>query len=115
MQVVLIIAIGAFAIGAIIGTRNLMIPGMEDMWQSIDPPSIFLFTGPPVTEDEIEVLQRSESVNEIEGTNNATIEWRLNPADEWQQGNLTARADYDNQKLNRVELIEGDWPSENNR
>ena len=33
LQVVLIIAMGTFAIGMIIGTRNLVIAGMEEIWQ----------------------------------------------------------------------------------
>ena len=47
IQVVLIIGIGAAAIGMIMGTRNLVVPGMQDMWQSIDPAMILL--APPPT------------------------------------------------------------------
>ena len=112
LQIVLIIGIGAASIGMIMGTRNLVIPGMQEMWTSIEPAMINIFVGPPVTEDELDVLRRTDGVEDIEGINNATIEWRVNPDDEWQQGGLNARADYSDMRLNKLELIEGDWPSE---
>jgi len=112
LQVVLIIGIGAASIGMILGTRNLVIPGMEDIWRSANAPSIFFFTSPGVSEDEVEVLKRVDGVAEIDSSNSATIEWRLSPNDEWKQGGLNARPDYQNQKLNKLELIDGDWPQD---
>lgn len=111
IQVVLIIGIGAAAIGMIMGTRNLIIPGMEEIWTSMNPAMVTIFAGPAVNEDELEVLKRTEGVEEIEGYNTATIEWRISPEDEWQQGALNARADYEDQKLFVLERIDGDWPS----
>ena len=35
LQVVLIVGMGAFAIGMIISARMLMIPAMRDMWRDI--------------------------------------------------------------------------------
>jgi len=110
IQVVLIIGIGAAAIGVILTTRNLVIPMMEQMWQSIHPATIMLFVNPPIDEDSIIVLGNDPSVKEIEGLSNAIIEWRLNPQDEWKAGGLTAREDYHDQKLNLLELVAGEWP-----
>ena len=110
LQVVLIIGIGAAAIGMIMGTRNLVIPGMADIWSSSSPAMINLFVFPPMTEDERLALAREDGVAQTEGFSNSTIEWRLNEQDEWKQGGLTARADYDHQRLNKLELISGDWP-----
>jgi hypothetical protein len=112
LQIVLIIGIGAASIGMIMGTRNLVVPGMQEMWTSIEPAMINIFVGPPVNEDELEVLRRTEGVEYIEGINNETIEWRLNPEDEWQQGGLNARADYQDMQLNKLEIIEGSWPED---
>lgn len=114
LQIMLIIGLGTAAIGMIMGTRNLIIPAMEEMWQAIDAPSILLFVGPPVSEDELHVLSRVDGVSEIEGFNSTTIEWRLSQEDEWKQGGLNARPDYQNQKLNKLELIEGEWPADEN-
>lgn len=112
LQVVLIIGIGAAAIGMIMGTRNLVIAGMEGMWHQIDPATINLFVDPPVNEDELTILKREEGVEDVEGFSSTTIEWRLHPDDEWTQGGLNARADFQDQRINKLELIEGDWPNE---
>ena len=42
LQVMLIIAVGAAAIGMILGTGNLVIPAMQTNWQAIDPAMINL-------------------------------------------------------------------------
>lgn len=58
LQVVLIIAMGAFAIGMIIGTRNLVIEGMQSIWRASSPAMINLATGPAVDDDTITALKR---------------------------------------------------------
>jgi putative ABC transport system permease protein len=110
LQVVLIIGLGAAAIGMILGTRNVMIAGMQQIWTSGHPAMINLFVSPPATDDELIVLQHVEGVSQIEGLSATTIEWRLSSQAEWQQGGLTARADYAHQQLNWLELVSGQWP-----
>ena len=46
LLVVLIIGVGAGAIGMIIGTRYLMVSGMKDIWTSSKQPMINLFVSP---------------------------------------------------------------------
>ena len=111
IQVILIIGLSAGSIGMIMGTRNLMIPGMEDLWKSQVPAMINLYT-PYLGEDELQVLEDVEGVDVLEGKTSAIIEWRANPDEEWQQATLSSRFEYENQKLNRLELIKGDWPQE---
>jgi putative ABC transport system permease protein len=108
--VVLIIAFGAGAIGMILGIRNLVIPGMQEIWTSSQPAMLNLFVGPPVGEDVLLALKREQGVAQIEGLSSATIEWRRRPQDEWRQGGLTARADYDHQTLNSLDLTSVQWP-----
>jgi putative ABC transport system permease protein len=110
LQVMLIIGIGSAAIGMIIGTRNLVVNGMQGIWQAMNPAMINLFIGPPVDEAELFELGQVDGVEEIEGYNTATIEWRLSPDEEWKQGGLNARIDYENQNMNRLELVSGEWP-----
>lgn len=112
LQVVLIIGIGAAALGMILGVRDLIIPMMGVMWREINPAPINLFVGPPLNEDELAILSREDGVEQIEGLSSTTLEWRLNPTDEWQQGGLTMRADYANQQLNMLELVSGEWPAD---
>lgn len=110
LQVVLIIGIGAAAFGMILGTRNLVIPGMQNMWRGIDPAMIRMSVGPSISEDGLASLKREAGVKDIEGFSSTTIEWRLTPDQEWKQGGLTMRADYQHQRLNKLELVQGDWP-----
>jgi putative ABC transport system permease protein len=112
LQVVLIIGIGAAAIGMILGTRNLVIPGMQGMWRSINPAMINFFIGPSIDEDGLVSLKHENGVQAIEGFSNTSIEWRLNPNDEWKPGGLTMRADYQHQELNKLELVKGEWPTD---
>jgi putative ABC transport system permease protein len=112
LQVVLIIGIGAAAIGMIMGTRNLVIPGMQGMWRSIHPAMINIFLGSSISEDGLNSLKREDGVQDIEGFSSTTIEWRLSPNDEWKSGGLTMRSNYTHQKLNMLELVSGDWPTE---
>lgn len=111
-QVVLIISMGATAIGVILGTRNLVVPGMQAMWRGINPAMLNLFVFPPLSDDDLAAFRKEQGVKEIEGVSTATIEWRLNPEGEWRQGGLTARDDYHHMRLDKVELVQGGWPTE---
>lgn len=112
LQVVLIISIGAAAIGMILSTRNLMVHGMQEIWIAMNPAMINLYVGPAVSVDQIDALKTIEGVAEIEGMSSTNIEWRLSPDDEWMPGTITARQNYQNQKLNKLALVKGDWPTD---
>jgi len=111
IQIVLIVAMGAAAIGMIIGTRNLMIPVMQASWQAMNPAMINLTVSPTVDDDDLVTLQRVDGVEAVEGQSSTTIEWRVSPEDEWSPGGLTARADYKDQKFNKLTLESGNWPA----
>ena len=110
LQVVLIIAMGAFAIGMIIGTRNYLVAGMEEIWSGSSPAMINLSTFPSVDDDTLIGLERVDGVAGVEGYLQTTLEWRLSPDDEWSPGSVTARDDYEEQRLAKLDLLSGDWP-----
>ncbi|TEU11144.1 MAG: ABC transporter permease [Anaerolineales bacterium] len=110
LQVVAIIAMGAFAIGLIIGTRNLLIPAMEELWRGATPAMIVLWADPPVDENTLMVLERIEGVEGVEGYLTRSIEWKLHPEDQWKPAGLTARDDYGEQHYAKIELLSGHWP-----
>ncbi|MCC7129471.1 MAG: FtsX-like permease family protein [Anaerolineae bacterium] len=110
LQVMLIIGIGSAAIGMILGTRNLIVPGMQEIWMRMNPAMINIFVYPPISEDDLITLAHTPGVAEIEGFSSASIEWKLKPEDEWRTGGLTARNDYRDQNMNKLELLEGGWP-----
>jgi putative ABC transport system permease protein len=110
IQVMLIIGIGAAAIGMILTTRNLVVPGMQDNWRRFHAPMLTLYIYPSVDEKELLELEQEKNVSLIEGLSSSIIEWRVNPTDEWKAGGLVARNDYEDMKLDKLELIEGEWP-----
>ena len=111
-QVVLIIAMGAFAIGAIIGSSSLMRVAMTNLWQASSPSMINLTADPPVDDETIQALKSFREVTQVEGFLETTIEWRLSPAEEWQPAGLIARDDYNDQKFAKLTLVSGEWPQD---
>ena len=62
LAVVLIIGLGAAALGMIVGTRNLVINAMASNWQAINPAMIGLVAGPPIDDDTIASLGTNTSL-----------------------------------------------------
>jgi putative ABC transport system permease protein len=112
VQVVLVIAMGTAAIGMIIGISSLVSPTMATRWQATNPAMINLAVDPTMGDDDLFALKRVDGVEEVEGQSSATIEWRVNPDDEWSSGGLIGRTDYEDQKLNKLKLVAGNWPKE---
>jgi len=110
LQVVLIVGMGAFAIGMIVTTRMLIIPQMHEIWRSSNPAEIVLWASPPVNDDTIRSLGRIEGIDSIEGYSTTSIEWRSSPEDEWRPAVLTARDDYTSQIYTRLDLLSGNLP-----
>ncbi len=113
LQVALIIAMGAFGIGLVVGARNLTINPMAESWQVARPPMIQVAVDPPMSDDELLALEKIEGVAEAEGLMSTTFKWRRTPNEEWQVGNLQARDDYTDQKMLKFNLVSGEWPHKN--
>jgi putative ABC transport system permease protein len=112
LQVVLIIAMGAFAIGAIIGASDIMNRVMSNDWRASSPAMIWMWANPRLDDNELIALKNIEGVEEVEGVLTTNIEWRVNPSDPWQSAGLLARQDYQEQNYNRATLISGHWPTD---
>ncbi len=110
LQVILIITVGAFAIGMIITTRTLVIEGMVNSWRDSSPAMMGLSLWPPADEDTLHALTRIDEIEAVEGFAATTVSWRLNATDTWQPAIATARRDYSNQTFSRLTLEAGDWP-----
>ena len=108
LQVVLIIGMGAFALGMIITTRNLMISGMENLWHDSSPAMIGMWASPPVDDDTLSSLTRIDGLESIEGYATSTVEWRLDEGDEWRPAGVIMRQDYNDQQFARVEMMSGE-------
>ncbi len=113
IQVVMVIALGAIGIGLVIGGRNLIAGTISDQWQQAQPPNIKLGVSPPLTADQLRALERIDGVYQVEGLLNTSIEWRLAGETEWQTALLESRQDFEDQKMELVNLVNGEWPAHN--
>lgn len=110
-RVVVIIAIGAFAIGAILGGKEFINQDVASIWQTTDPATIGLMVEPAVDETIIESLDNLREVDVVEGWfQDTTVQWRRSPANPWQPATLVALDDYEDQTIRRVTLDKGAWP-----
>lgn len=113
LQVVLVIALGAIGIGLVIGGRNLIEGTISDEWQLAEPPAIKVGVNPYLTDEQLRTIQNIDGVAEVEGTLSTSIEWRFRGDEEWQTALLEGRRDFENQKMELINLISGSWPSRN--
>src|SRR6266498_5188849 len=111
---VLSIAAGVFAMGAIFGMSDLLSTNMDQSHRSVLPPHINIVLSAPVDRDTLLNLKDVPGVEDIEPYNNVSILYKLHPQDEWRQGLIHMRGDYDHQKYELVQLREGYWPVNKN-
>jgi len=111
IQVILVIALGAFATGLVIGGRNLIAGTIADQWRQAEPPNIKLAVNPPLTDDQLNAIERFEDVYQVEGTLSGSVEWRFPGESEWRTARLEARQDYKDQKMELIGLESGLWPN----
>ncbi|MBE7471238.1 MAG: hypothetical protein DPW09_17100 [Anaerolineae bacterium] len=111
---VLSIAAGVFALGAIFGMIDQLVPNLNRVHASISPANITMYLQDRITEETTDRMKNIEGVVDLETVNELSIRYRLSPAEEWQPGALTMRADYEEQKFNLLQLKGGEWPNRNN-
>ncbi|CAN5398720.1 FtsX-like permease family protein [soil metagenome] len=110
LQVAMIVALGAFGIGLVIGSRNLIVNVLNAEWQQSSPPAIKLSVNPPMNDETLAGFKNIEGVEAVEGLLTTLIEWRASPQDEWQSAFLSTREDYRKQKMAKYDLLTGGWP-----
>jgi putative ABC transport system permease protein len=111
---VLSIAAGVFAVGAILGMIDQLIPNLNRVHESISPANITMMLQDRIDQDIADRLKNIEGVTGVEVQNEITIRYRLSPDQEWEPGGLTMRADYEEQEYNLLQLKGGEWPHRNN-
>lgn len=108
---VLSIAAGVFAMGSIFGMSELMINTMDSSHQSVIPPHITVYLTEQVQDDVLESVRGIPGVEEVEPFNEINIQYKIHPEDEWRQGGIHMRGDYQAQKYELVQLRQGPWPT----
>lgn len=111
LRVVVIIAIGAFAVGAVLGAKALILQDVTRTWLASHPATIGLEVNPSVDDTLLASLENLREVETVEGRfQDKTMRWRRSPQDPWQPASLVALEDYEDQTIRQVNLDQGDWP-----
>lgn len=110
---VLSIAAGVFAVGAILGMIDQLIPNLNRVHESISPANITMTLQDRIDQDTADRLKNIKGVTGVEVQNEIFIRYRLSPDQDWEPGGLTMRADYEEQEYNLLQLKGGEWPHRN--
>ena len=108
---VLSIAVGVFALGLAVGARGVMGIYLARE-KELSQPANVIFKGDRLDQGTLDAALREPGVAEAELETMVAIRWRLPEETAWRSGVLIAREDYSSQRVSRVELLEGSWPSE---
>ncbi|MFC1976040.1 ABC transporter permease [Chloroflexota bacterium] len=110
LRVVLIIAIGAFAVGMIIGGNEFLNKDLTRTWRASTPATIGLDVNPPVDDEIIQSLENLRGIETVIGWSQEIVRWRRTPKDTWEPTQLYAIDDYEEQEIRNILLDEGNWP-----
>ncbi|MCB9079491.1 MAG: ABC transporter permease [Anaerolineaceae bacterium] len=111
LRVIAIIAIGAFAVGTVLGAKEFILQDVSSTWQASAPATIGLEVKPAVDDTMLETLEKLKEIEAITGwSQDKTVRWRRSPTEPWQSATLVALDDYDDQAIRQVKLDHGDWP-----
>ncbi len=111
---VISIAAGVFALGAIFGMIDQLVPNLNRVHTTVEPANLSMFLNDPITEQTATRLENIEGVVGVDVQNEIPVRYRLTPDEAWQPAQITMRADYDEQKYNLLLLKAGEWPRRNN-
>jgi putative ABC transport system permease protein len=123
--VVLSIAVGVFAVGMIAGARETVITGLDDSWNSTDPPNLTLYTD-LFDEDLLQTVRRVPGVRDVDARRSTGVRFQMGipagpavggrqafePPDEskWRNLSLYAYPDYGAIHVYKVFPVSGAWP-----
>ncbi len=111
---VISIAVGVFALGAIFGMIDQLIPNLNRVHQAIEPAHLTMNLVDRIDQDTADRLKHIDGVKDVEATNRLSVRYRLTPDEAWQPAVLEMRVDYEAQKYDLLQLKAGEWPHRHN-
>ncbi len=112
LLVVLSIAVGVFAIGAIYGMADLMLPTMNADHMSVNSAPIRMYLSQPIDRDSALALKDLPGVVDVEPMVVINVRYKRHPGDPWKTGSIEMRDEYTNQTFDVLQLKEGQWPED---
>jgi putative ABC transport system permease protein len=107
---VLSIAAGVFAVGAIFGMNDQLLAGMDRAHAAVSPSHINMFLNTRIDRDTAISLKKIKGVEDVEPYNQVTVRYKIRPEEDWRQGVVDMRDDFEHQKYDVLQLQEGRWP-----
>ena len=107
---VLSIAVGVFAIGTSFGLSDQLLSGMDQAHQATFPSHIRMDLAQSIDRNAALSLKSVKGVEDVEPLNEIGVLYKVHPEDEWKQGGISMRDDYERQKYDMVQLKAGRWP-----
>ena len=108
--VVLSTTVGLFALGMVFGMRDAVRSWLAADYQAAAPAHVN-FWPLPFDQEVVDVIRREPNIADAEGRMSFSIKWRLGGETDWHDGILIARTDYQAQRIDRVDLVDGQWPA----
>ena len=109
LLIVLSIAVGLFATGAIVSTQQVLSGQMSQGYAATVPASGTLHTLQPFDEDFVRSVRAMKDVQDAEGRQNLNLRIQTRSG-QWLSLRLFAIPDYDHMRVNKVWPQSGDWP-----
>jgi len=111
---VLSIAAGVFAVGVVFGMTDQLLSGMDAAHRAVTPAHITMALARFASKAEIEGIRRVPGVIDVEPYTQIALEYRFAPDAPWKLGVANLRADWDNQRMDVIQLRGGAWPRRDN-
>lgn len=102
------IAVGLIALGVIATLHAVVSQDMRSGYASVNPANIQL-TVAGIDQDLVDHIRRMKDVRQAEGTRNFGLRLEASPG-EWITINVKAIPDIDQNQINQLRLLEGNWP-----
>ena len=105
--VVLATAVGVFALGLVFGSSSVMRARMTESHQESNAPHIEMYTS-LLDQDIVESVRREPGIADTEGEGGTGLRWKFEGEENWRDGTLVGRADYAEQRMYPITLLDGE-------
>jgi putative ABC transport system permease protein len=102
--------VGVFALGLVFGLSDVMRTRMTESHRAGVPAHVTLGTS-TFDQDVVDTVLDVPGVADAEGETWASVRWKSEGETEWRDGIMIARADYEAQRMNLLDLLDGAWPA----
>ncbi len=108
--VVLSIASGVFAIGAMFGMSDQMLSTMDAAHRVVMPAHINMALNTFIDRDTARAVRNVPGVEDVQPISQMPVRYKVRAEDPWKNGIVYILDDYDHQTYELIELKEGRWP-----